>query len=345
MRTTRRDPDRATNDAPTGDTTATMRAVVQDGYGDSDVLRAGRLPVPTPRAGEVLLEVRAAGLDRGTWHLMTGKPYLLRLVFGLRRPRNPVPGRDVAGTVVDVGPGVTRWSPGDEVYGVAPGSFAERAIATEGKLARLPRGLSFEQAAAVPISGMTAQQAVETAEVVAGDRVLVIGASGGVGTYAVQLAKAAGAEVTGVASAAKLDLVRSLGADHVLDYTTEDFADGSRRYDVVLDIGGSSPVRRLRRALTADGRLVIVGGENGDRLTGGMGRVLWGRLVSLAGRQRITNFVGSEKGSDLERLTPLLESGAVVPAVDRVVRLEDAREAMRAMERGEVRGKAVVAVR
>jgi NADPH:quinone reductase-like Zn-dependent oxidoreductase len=322
-----------------------MRAVVQHGYGNSDVLASDRVPVPSAGRGEVVVRVHAAGLDRGTWHLMTGKPYLLRLAFGLRRPRNPVLGRDVAGTVVLVGDGVTRWSPGDEVYGVAPGSFAELAVTKAEKLAPLPRGATFEQAAVVPISGLTAQQAVGLGRIRAGQRVLVLGASGGVGSYAVQLAKAAGAEVTGVASAAKLDLVRSLGADQVLDYAKDDFADGSSRYDVVLDIGGSPSVRRLRRALTPTGTAVIVGGEGGDSLSGGMGRVLWARLVSLVVRQRITNFVNSESGADLERLTPLLESGAVKPAVDRVVPLDEAPAAMRLMETGQVRGKIAVVVR
>jgi NADPH:quinone reductase-like Zn-dependent oxidoreductase len=318
--------------------------VVQDGYGGSEVLRVAERPAPRPGPGEVLLRVHAAGLDRGTWHLMTGRPYLMRLAFGVRRPRNPVLGRDVAGTVLEVGAGVTRWSPGDEVYGIAPGSFAELAVAKAGKLAPRPRGLSFEQAAVVPVSGLTAQQAVTLAGVRPGDRVLVLGASGGVGSYAVQLARHAGAEVTGVASAAKLDAVRALGAHHVLDYATTDFADGSTRYDVVLDIGGSPRVSRLRRALTPTGTAVIVGGEAGDQLTGGMGRVLWGRLVSLVGRQRVTNFVNRESGTDLERLTPLLESGAVTPAVDRVLPLADARAAMRLMEAGEVRGKVAVSV-
>jgi NADPH:quinone reductase-like Zn-dependent oxidoreductase len=321
-----------------------MRAVVQHGYGSAEILHVDQVPVPSPGPGEVLVHVRSAGLDRGTWHLMTGKPYLLRLAFGLRRPRNPVLGRDVAGTVLSVGSGVTRWSPGEEVYGVAPGSFAEVAVAKATKLAPKPRGLTFEQAGVVPISGLTAQQAVTMAGIEPGDRVLVLGASGGVGSYAVQLAKAAGAEVTGVASAAKQDLVRALGADHVLDYATEDFADGSARYDAVLDIGGNPSVRRLRKALTRTGTAVIVGGEEGENVSGGMGRVLRGRIVSLFVRQRITNFVATESGAELERLTPLLESAAVTPAVDHVVRLAEVRDAMRLLETGQVRGKIAVSL-
>ena len=206
-------------------TTNTMRAIVQDSYGSADVLREARIRRPDIADNEVLIRVHAAGLDRGTWHLMTGKPYLLRLAFGFRGPRNPVPGRDVAGIVEAVGSTVTRFSVGDEVYGIAPGSFAEYAAAREDKLARKPVNLTFEQAAVVPVSAATALQAVcDVGRVEPGQTVLVIGASGGVGSYAVQLAKAFGAEVTGVASSQKLDLVRSLGADHVIDYTRDDFA-------------------------------------------------------------------------------------------------------------------------
>ena len=211
-----------------GEVPSTMQAVVQDGYGTSDVLRLAQVARPVVGSGEVLIRVRAAGLDRGTWHLMEGKPRLLRLVFGLRSPKQPVIGRDVAGTVVGVGSGVTAFAVGDEVFGVAPGSVADYAVARADKLARRPATISWEQAAVVPVSGGTALQAVvDAGRVAAGEKVLVTGASGGVGAYAVQLAKSPGAEVTGVASAAKADLVRSLGADHVLDYDTDDFADGT----------------------------------------------------------------------------------------------------------------------
>ena len=221
--------DRSASDRPTQGPAATMRAVVQEAYGTSDALHLDQVETPGISKDEVLVRVRAAGLDRGTWHLMTGRPYLLRLAFGLRAPRNPIPGRDVAGTVVAVGSAVSSFAEGDEVFGVAPGSFAEYAVARESKLAHKPPSLSFEQAAVVPISGMTALQALTDAgRIQPGQKVLVIGASGGVGSYAVQLAKAFGAEVTGVCSTAKLDLVRSLGADHVVDYTCDDFADGRR---------------------------------------------------------------------------------------------------------------------
>lgn len=325
-------------------TTATMRAVVQDRYGSSDVLRAARVARPSIANDQVLLHVSTAGLDRGTEHLMTGKPYVARLLVGLRKPKNPIPGRDAAGTVAAVGSSVTRFAVGDEVYGVAPGSFAEYAVAREDKLARKPVNLSFAQAAAIPVSAGTALQAlVDVGRVQAGQSVLVVGASGGVGTYAVQLAKAFGAEVTGVSSTAKVDLVKSLGADHVIDYTREDFADGTRRYDLILDIGGSAPVRRLRRALRPRGTLVFVGGENSGNLTG-LGRQLRGALISPFLRQRLVLLVAKERGADLERLTGLIEDGKVVPSVDRTYPLDEAPDAMRLLEKGQVRGKVVITV-
>ena len=224
----------------TTSTENTMRAIVQDTYGSADVLRLAHIAAPEIGDNMVLVRVRAAGLDRGTWHLMTGRPYLQRLVLGFRRPRNPVPGRDVAGTVVAVGSGVTKFSTGDEVFGIGPGSFAEYTVAREDRLARKPVNTTFEQAAVVPVSGMTALRALcDVGRVATGQKVLVVGASGGVGSYAVQLAKAFGAEVTGVASTGKLDLIRSFGADHVIDYTREDFADGTERYDLILDIAGN----------------------------------------------------------------------------------------------------------
>jgi NADPH:quinone reductase-like Zn-dependent oxidoreductase len=305
-------------------TTATMRAVVQDRYGSSEVLRPARVARPVIADNQVLLHVSAAGLDRGTEHLMTGKPYVARLFVGLRKPKNPIPGRDAAGTVTAVGSSVTRFAVGDEVYGVAPGSFA--------------------QAAAIPVSAGTALQAlVDAGRVQAGQSVLVVGASGGVGSYAVQLAKAFGAEVTGVSSTAKVGLVTSLGADHVIDYTREDFADGTRRYDLILDIGGSTPVRRLRRALRPRGTLVFVGGENSGNLTG-LRRQLRGALISPFLRQRLVLLVAKERAADLERLTGLIEDGKVIPSVDRSYPLDEAPDAMRLLEKGQVRGKVVITV-
>jgi NADPH:quinone reductase-like Zn-dependent oxidoreductase len=322
-----------------------MRAVVQDRYGTADVLRLENVARPEVGDSEVLVKVHAAGLDRGTWHLMTGKPYLMRLALGFRGPRNRVPGRDVAGVVHAVGPAVTRFAVGDEVYGVAPGSFAEYAVAREDKLAAKPASLTFEQAAVVAISGGTALQALtDHGRVEAGQSVLVIGASGGVGSYAVQLAKALGAEVTGVASTAKLDLVRSLGADHVLDYTREDWADGTRHYDLILDIAGNPGLSRLRRALTPKGTAVLVGGENGGNLTGGMNRSLRALILSPFVGQRFAWFVAKERASDLQRLADFFDAGTVTPSVDRTYPLDEAPEAMRNLEAGQVRGKVAITV-
>ncbi len=325
--------------------TTTMRAVVQDRYGSADVLHVGEVARPEIAAHEVLVRVEAAGLDRGTEHLMTGKPYAMRLGFGLRRPRNPVPGRDVAGTVAAIGAAVTRFAVGDEVYGIAPGSCAEYAVAREDKLSAKPPSLSFAQAATVPISAGTALQALTDAgKVRAGQSVLVLGASGGVGTYAVQLAKAFGAEVTGVCSTAKVDLVASLGADHVIDYTREDFADGTHRYDLVLDIGGSPSMRRLRRALQPRGTAVLVGGEGNGNVIG-MSRQLRGAVISLFVHQRLALFLARERAADLELLTPMIEAGQVVPSLDAAYPLDQVQHAMRRIARGEVRGKVAITVR
>ncbi len=323
-----------------------MRAIVQDSYGTADVLRIEEIERPSIAAHEVLVKVHAAGLDRGTWHLLTGQPYLMRVIgFGFRAPKNRVPGLDVAGTVVEVGADVTRFAVGDEVFGISRGSFAEYAAVREDKLAPKPANLDFEQAAVVPVSGGTALQALRDAgHVESGQRVLVIGASGGVGSFAVQLAKAFGAEVTGVASTAKLDLVRSLGADHVLDYTVDDFLDGTQRYDLVLDIGGNSSIPRLRRALTPRGTLVIVGGEDGGKVTGGLGRSLRAAALSPFVRQRLTMLASKERASDLEPLTELIEAGRVTPSIDRTVPLEEVPDALRQLEAGTVRGKIAVRV-
>jgi NADPH:quinone reductase-like Zn-dependent oxidoreductase len=330
----------ATNAAPA----RRMRAILQREYGSADVLSVGEADVPAIGAGDVLVEVRAAGLDRGTWHLMAGLPLAIRLAgFGLRAPKNPVPGGDLAGVVVAVGAGVTRFAPGDEVFGIGRGSFAQFAAAPEDKLALKPPSLSFEQAAAMPVSGLTALQGLTDAgRLQAGQRVLIIGASGGVGSYAVQIAKALGAEVTGVASTGKLDLVRSLGADHVLDYTTEDFADGARTYDLILDLGGNAALARLRRALTPAGSLVIGGGEGGGRFLGGVDRQLRGLALSPFVAQRLTTFVCKEHFAGLERLASLARDGLLVPAIERTYALGEMPDAMRHLVSGSARGKLVI---
>ncbi len=323
-----------------------MRAIVQDAYGTADVLRLAQVDPPAIAADEVLVRVRAAGLDRGTWHLMAGRPYLIRLMgFGVRRPKQRVAGADVAGVVAAVGADVTRFRPGDEVFGIAKGSFAEYAAARADKLAHKPANLTFEQAAVVPVSALTAIQGLrDVGRVQAGQTVLVIGASGGVGTYAVQIAKALGAHVTGVCSTAKLDLVRSLGADEVIDYTRDDFADGSRRYDLILDIGGNSRLTRLRRALAPTGTLVIVGGEGGGKLIGGIDRQLRAVLLSRFVGQRLTTFVSTEHHRYLDALRPLIEAGDVTPAVDQTYPLADAPVAMRRLEAGQARGKIAITI-
>src|SRR4051794_3471488 len=242
-----------------------MKAIVQDAYGEAEVLRLEDVDVPQPGPGEVLVAVRAAGVDRGAWHVMTGLPYLGRLGFGLRRPRNRVRGLDVAGTVEAVGADVTRFGKGDEVFGTCRGAYAEYATARADHLALKPAHLTFEQAAALPTSGATALHALRHP----GDRVLVIGAGGGVGSFAVQLAKARGAHVTGVCSTAKVDLVRRLGADEVIDYTRDPL---TGQYDLILDIAGNRTLSTLRALLTPHGTLVIVGGENGGNFSGGMNR-------------------------------------------------------------------------
>ena len=338
----KRDPRRASRLTGSDAGTAPMRALVQERYGTSAVLRLAQMPRPGLNDDQVLVRVHAAGLDRGTEHLMTGKPYAMRLGFGIRRPRNPIPGRDVAGTVAEVGAGVTRFAPGDQVYGVAPGSFAEYAVTTPDRLAPKPTNLSFAEAAVVPISAGTALQALTDAgHLQPGQSVLVTGASGGVGSYAVQLACDLGAEVTGVCSTAKLAYVTGLGAHHVVDYLHADWADGTRRYDLVLDIAGNPPLHRLRRALNPRGTVVFVGGEHGGSLTG-MGRQLRGALISPVLGQRLVLFLARERAADYEQLTRLLEDGRIIASLDRSYPLEQAPEAMRLLEEGGIRGKVAI---
>lgn len=325
--------------------TATMRAITYDTYGSADVLAMSEVSRPTPGDNEVLLRVHAAGVERGAWHMMTGKPYLGRLAFGLRAPKRQVLGIEVAGTVEAVGSAVTRFAVGHEVYGFAKGSFAEYTAAEEDKLAPKPANLSFEQAAAVPVSGVTAMQAlIDGGRLQSGQTVLVIGASGGVGSYAVQIANALGAEVTGVASTKKLDLVRSLGADHVLDYTCEDFADGRQRYDLVIDLAGNPTLSRLRRALTPTGTAVITGGEEGGSFSGGMNRQLRALALSPLLRQRLTMFIAKPRSSDLEKLTDLIDTGLLTPSLERTYPLEKTADAVRHLEAGNARGKVAISI-
>ena len=333
---------------PPQPTALTMRAIVQDAYGvaPEEVLRVGEIARPAVGADEVLVRVVAASVDRGTWHVMAGLPYLMRAAgFGVRAPKAMNPGRCLAGTVESVGKNVAGFSPGDEVFGTSEGSFAEYVAAAPAKLALKPASLSFEQAAAVPISGVTALQALrDRAKVTAGEKVLVIGASGGVGSFAVQIAKAFGAEVTGVCGPAKVDFVRGIGADHVVDYSREDFAGGADRYDVILDIGGSSRLSRLRRALTPRGRLVIVGGMTDGRWFGGIDRQLRAKLLSPFVGQKLGSLMASENSADLMALRALIDAGKVAPAIDRAYPLGEAPAAIRHLLKGQVRGKVVITV-
>lgn len=334
----------------------TMISIVQSRYGadPEDVLRLGRIGRPTIGDGEVLVRVQAAGVDRGTWHIMAGLPYPIRLAgFGLRRPEYANPGRSFAGTVDAVGPGVTGLNPGDAVYGTCNASFAEYAAARADRLAPVPAGLTVEQAAATPISGVTALQGIrDRGRVEPGHRVLVLGASGGVGSFAVQIAKAFGAEVTGTCSTSKVDLVRSLGADHVVDHTLDDHtldhavdhAVPGQRYDVVLDTGGHRSLTWLRRRLTPRGTLVIVGSETAGRWLGGFDRSIRALLLSPFVSQTLTPLASTENAADLAVLAGLVESGEVTPVVDRTYPLEEAAAAVRRMLDGKARGKLVVSV-
>jgi NADPH:quinone reductase-like Zn-dependent oxidoreductase len=322
-----------------------MTAVVQGRYGAPDVLELRE--VPRPRLGEhdVRVRVAAAGVDRGVWHLLTGRPYLTRLAVGLRRPRNPVPGLDLAGVVDTVGAAVTRFAEGDLVFGTGHGTFAQYARASEDRLAGIPTNLSMTEASVLAVTGSTALQAVEDhGRVRLGDQVHVLGASGGVVTYAVQIANALGGIVTGVASTDKLDLVRRLGVSRVIDYRTDDPIAEPGRYDVIIDAGGNRRLCHLRRALTPTGTLVIVGGENVGRWLGGTDRQIRAKLASLVTRQRLTTFVAREDAAHLERLADLVETGQVTPVIDRCYPLAAAADAITHLESERTRGKIAIEI-
>jgi NADPH:quinone reductase-like Zn-dependent oxidoreductase len=323
-----------------------MKAMVRDTYGPPDLLELRDIDIPEIADDEVLIHVHAAGVGRDVWHVMRGLPYPIRLAgYGFRAPKNPVIGSDVAGVVEAVGKNVSRFQPGDEVFGIGKGSYAEYVCAREDKLAPKPANLTFEQAAVLAIMGSTALQALrDHGRVEPGQEVLIIGASGGVGTYAVQIAKAFGAHVTGVCSTKKVEMVRSIGADHVIDYTSEDFAEGDQRYDVILDIGGNSTLARLRRALASQGILVIVGGEGGGRWLGGTDRQLRAMMLSPFVGQKLGTFVNKENHEDLLVLKELTESGKITPVIDRTYPLSEVPEAMRYLEAGHARGKVVITV-
>lgn len=326
--------------------TTAMLSIVQHRYGTdpTTVLAFEEVGLPTISEEQVLVRVNAASVDMGTWHCMTGMPYAMRLMgFGVRSPKAVNPGRAIAGVVESVAPGVTAFKVGDEVYGSCDAAFAQYAAVDTKKLAIKPVSLSFEQAAACPISGGTALQAIRKGDVQPGQNVLIVGASGGVGTFAVQIAKAHGARVTGVCSTSKLDLVSGIGADEVIDYTQDDFANREQRYDLIIDTGGSRPLIQLRRILAPQGRLVIVGGENGGRWFGGfVGRSLRAMALSALFPQSLGMIASRESTEVLDELRDLIESENIIPAVDRSYPLRDTAAAIQHLKAGRARGKLVI---
>jgi NADPH:quinone reductase-like Zn-dependent oxidoreductase len=321
-----------------------MKAIVHSRYGAPDVLELKDIDQPVVNDDDVLVRVHAAAVGKGDWLTVKGLPYVARLRYGLPNPKHPVPGFDAAGRIEAVGPNVTRLQAGDEVFGWCDGSFAEYASVPQGQLAQKPANLSFEQAAAVPISGFAALQALrDTGGVQPGQQVVIIGASGGVGSFAVQLAKAFGAEVTGVCSTKSLEMVRSIGADQVIDYTQEDFTRTGRRYDLILEMAGNRSLADLRRALTPKGTLVLVGGSGG-RWFMGTGRTLRAVLVSPFVGQRLRSFLSKPRGADLVVLKDLIDAGKITPVIDRAFPLSETPEAIRYVGERSTKGKTVITV-
>ncbi|MCX5584323.1 NAD(P)-dependent alcohol dehydrogenase [Streptomyces erythrochromogenes] len=324
-----------------------MKAIVQDRYGSPGVLELREVERPPVGDREVLVRVRAASVNARDWHLMRGDPYLARLVLGLRRPKVRIRGTDFAGRVEAVGKDVTRLRPGDEVFGEAEGAFAEYVCAPADAVEPKPANLTFEQAAAVPLAGNTALMGLrDLGRLRPGQRVLVNGASGGVGTFAVQIAKALGAEVTGVCGTRNTELVRSLGADHVVDYSREDFTRTGRLHDLVLDLVGNRSLAACRRALTPGGTLVLSGGgvSEGGSLVGPMSLLVRGRALSGFVRQRLLVLTAAPDRENLAALRELVESGRVTPAVDRTYPLREVPEAIRYLEVEHARAKVVITV-
>ncbi len=319
-----------------------MQAIVQDRYGSAGVLEPREIDKPEIGNDEVLVRVHAASVHVGDWILMTGSPYLMRMATGLRKPKNPIPGTDVAGTVEAVGTDVQGLRPGDEVFGWCAGAFAEYARTTEDHLVKKPANLTFEQAAAVGVSATTALQLLrDDGHVLPGQKVLINGASGGVGTFAVQIAKAFGAEVTAVTSTNNVELVRSIGADHVIDYTKEDFTKGGRRYDLILDNVGNNSMSATRRALTANGTLLSNGGGHAG---GKLGRVIRTAIVSMFVRQQGKPSVKTQNSADLQALRELVEAGKLAPVIDSTYPLRETRKAIAHVAAGHARGTVVIAV-
>jgi NADPH:quinone reductase-like Zn-dependent oxidoreductase len=322
-----------------------MKTIVQDEYGSPDVLELRDTDKPEITEEEVLVRVRAAGVNPADWAIMSGLPYIARPVYGLRKPKYAVRGTDVAGTVEAVGTSVRRLQPGDEVFGWCDGSFADYAVASEDALAPKPANLGFEQAAAVPMAGIVALQALrDHGNVRAGQNVLINGASGGIGTFAVQIAKALGAEVTGVCSTRNVEMVRSIGADHIIDYTSEDFTQNDQRYDFILDNVANHSLSELRRALTPTGTLVPNGGGFDNHWFAGGGRVIGAHVLNRFVSHRLRPFLVSPKLEDLVFLKELIEAGKVTPVIDRTYPLGEAPEAIGHVGGGHARGKIAVTV-
>jgi NADPH:quinone reductase-like Zn-dependent oxidoreductase len=319
-----------------------MKAIVQDSYGSTEVLQSRDFDKPEIADDEVLVRVRAASVHVGDWILMTGSPFVMRFATGLRKPKNPIPGTDVAGTVEAVGNDVKGLRPGDEVFGWAAGAFAEYARAKEDQFIKKPANLTFEQAAAIGVSASTALQLLrDEGKVQPGQRVLINGASGGVGTFAVQIAKAFGADVTGVTSTKNVEMVRSIGADHVVDYTREDFTTGAERFDLILDNVGNHSMARTRRALAPTGTLISNGGGHSD---GKLGRTVRAMLASMVVRQQASPTVKTQNHDDLVTLKGLVEAGKVTPVIDRTYPLTETAEAIDRVATGHARGTVVIAV-
>jgi NADPH:quinone reductase-like Zn-dependent oxidoreductase len=321
-----------------------MKAITQQGYGSPDVLQLQDVDEPIPNDDEVLVRVRAASANPRDWHVMRGVPYIARPQ--IRKLRSGILGSDVAGQVEAVGKDVTRFHPGDEVFAdVVTGGFAEYTKSPEEFVAPKPANLTFEQAAAVPLAGVTALQGLRNhGRVEPGQKVLIIGASGGVGTFAVQIVKWLGAQVTGVSSTRNVDLVRSLGADHVVDYTREDFTKSGQAYDLILQLAGTASPSNCRRALTPTGTLLLSSGDSNGRWIGPMNRILGAMVVSPFVSQRLTSFEAKQSGEDLRVLKELIEAGTVTPVIDRMYSLSDVPEAIRYLEKGHARGKVVITV-
>ena len=322
-----------------------MKAIVHERFGSPEVLELREIDEPRVGDGDVLVRVQAASVNPADWYAMAGAPYVARVQMGLRKPKDRL-GLDLAGEVTAVGGNVTRFKPGDEVFGAATGTLAEYVAVSEDGLVPKPASLSFEQAAAVPVAGLTALQGLrDKGRVQPGQQVLINGASGGVGTFAVQVARALGAQVTAVCSTRNVDLIASLGADRVIDYTREDFTRTDRRHDLLLDVAGSRSWPECRRVLTPEATLVVVGAPKGNALLGPLGHILKVRLASLPASQKVTFFISKLNRQDLEALAELLEAGKVTPVVERTYPLREAADAFHYLGEGHARGKLAIAMR